>query len=77
MDMLMDKDSANKRALLLILCTFSYLMLGAAVFGILESENDSETREMISYKKELMMAKLVYIDLSLRNCTYLVGIEIY
>lgn len=47
----------NIRALSLIVCTLTYLMIGAAVFDALESENDMKKRELVEVMKEKMKQK--------------------
>ncbi|KAK5979996.1 Two pore potassium channel protein sup-9 [Trichostrongylus colubriformis] len=52
---IMDKKSS--RALMLILTTFTYLLLGAAVFDVLESETESYVREEIAFVREKLQRK--------------------
>uniref|UniRef100_A0A914V7R4 Potassium channel domain-containing protein n=1 Tax=Plectus sambesii TaxID=2011161 RepID=A0A914V7R4_9BILA len=47
----------NVRAVLLIVCTFTYLMLGAAVFDALESYTDMRKRSDIARIKDRMFQK--------------------
>ncbi len=47
----------NLRALCLIVCTFSYLLLGAAVFDALESHNDREKRARIQTSRKRIVEK--------------------
>lgn len=47
----------NIRALALIVCFFTYLMIGAAIFDALESEKDQEVRELVDLVTGKMQAK--------------------
>ncbi|EYC24883.1 hypothetical protein Y032_0013g2154 [Ancylostoma ceylanicum] len=53
--LVMDKKSS--RALMLILTTFTYLLLGAAVFDMLESETERYVREEIAFVRERLQRK--------------------
>ncbi|CAL8393485.1 unnamed protein product, partial [Arctogadus glacialis] len=45
----------NVRTLALIICTFTYLIVGAAIFDVLESEKETSTRtELDLTKSELL-----------------------
>lgn len=44
----------NVRTLSLILCMFSYLLVGAAVFDALESESESSRRRVLEQKRSEM-----------------------
>lgn len=45
----------NVRTLSLIVCTFTYLLIGAAVFDALESENEIEMkRSLLSYEEKII-----------------------
>ncbi|KAK6033291.1 hypothetical protein OSTOST_00519 [Ostertagia ostertagi] len=50
-------DKKSSRALMLILTTFTYLLLGAAVFDFLESETESYVREEIALVREKLQRK--------------------
>ncbi|XGW33269.1 hypothetical protein V3C99_017606 [Haemonchus contortus] len=50
-------DKKSSRALMLILTTFTYLLLGAAVFDILESETESYVREELAIVREKLQRK--------------------
>ncbi|VDK54318.1 unnamed protein product [Cylicostephanus goldi] len=50
-------DKKSSRALMLILTTFTYLLLGAAVFDVLESETERYVREEIAFVQEKLQAK--------------------
>ncbi|XP_022309650.1 two pore potassium channel protein sup-9-like [Crassostrea virginica] len=46
----------NVRTLSLIVCTFTYLLIGAAVFDALESENEIEMkRSLLSYEEKVIV----------------------
>lgn len=47
----------NVRTLSLILCMFSYLLVGAAVFDALESESESSRRGVLEQKRSEMKKK--------------------
>lgn len=47
----------NVRTLSLILCMFSYLLVGAAVFDALESESESSRRRVLEQKRSEMKKK--------------------
>uniref|UniRef100_A0A4W6EP09 Potassium channel, subfamily K, member 15 n=1 Tax=Lates calcarifer TaxID=8187 RepID=A0A4W6EP09_LATCA len=47
----------NVRTLSLILCMFSYLLVGAAVFDALESESESSRRRILEQKRNEMKKK--------------------
>uniref|UniRef100_A0A8D3C810 Potassium channel, subfamily K, member 15 n=1 Tax=Scophthalmus maximus TaxID=52904 RepID=A0A8D3C810_SCOMX len=47
----------NVRTLSLILCMFSYLLVGAAVFDALESESESSRRRVLELKRSEMKKK--------------------
>ncbi|GIY80024.1 two pore potassium channel protein sup-9 [Caerostris darwini] len=47
----------NVRTLSLIVCTFTYLLIGAAVFDALESENEQVQRSTIHYVERLLIEK--------------------
>ncbi|KAG8187149.1 hypothetical protein JTE90_020027 [Oedothorax gibbosus] len=47
----------NVRTLSLIVCTFTYLLIGAAVFDALESENEQVQRSTIRYVEKLLVSK--------------------
>ncbi|XP_061698930.1 potassium channel subfamily K member 15 isoform X2 [Syngnathoides biaculeatus] len=47
----------NVRTLSLILCMFSYLLVGAAVFDALESETESSRRRVLEHKRSEMKKK--------------------
>ncbi|EPB77865.1 hypothetical protein ANCCEY_03041 [Ancylostoma ceylanicum] len=50
-------DKKSSRALMLILTTFTYLLLGAAVFDMLESETERYVREEIAFVRERLQRK--------------------
>lgn len=47
----------NVRTLSLILCMFSYLLVGAAVFDALESESEGSRRRVLEQKRSDMKKK--------------------
>lgn len=47
----------NIRTLSLVVCTFTYLLVGAAVFDRLESENEAVSREFLSIARENFQRK--------------------
>lgn len=47
----------NVRTLSLIVCTFTYLLVGAAIFDALESENEQVQRNTLSHVEGLLMQK--------------------
>ncbi|WKY14972.1 hypothetical protein Q1695_000469 [Nippostrongylus brasiliensis] len=50
-------DKKSSRALMLILTTFTYLIVGAAVFDMLESETENYLREEIAHVRERLHKK--------------------
>uniref|UniRef100_A0A1I7X5T2 Ion_trans domain-containing protein n=1 Tax=Heterorhabditis bacteriophora TaxID=37862 RepID=A0A1I7X5T2_HETBA len=50
-------DNKSSRALILILTTFTYLLLGAAVFDQLESAEDGRLREELAHIGESLQKK--------------------
>lgn len=67
---IMDKKSS--RALMLILTTFTYLLLGAAVFDILEGETERYVREEIAFVREKLQRKYNFTS---RYSIFIVGVE--
>lgn len=50
-----DMKRQNVRTLSLIVCTFTYLLIGAAVFDALESENEINFKnELLQHEKEMI-----------------------
>lgn len=50
-----DMKRQNVRTLSLIVCTFTYLLIGAAVFDALESENEINLKnELLQHEKEMI-----------------------
>ncbi|KRZ92401.1 Two pore potassium channel protein sup-9 [Trichinella sp. T8] len=47
----------NVRTLALIVCTFTYLLVGAAVFDALESDNELRQRELTGALRQRIMTK--------------------
>lgn len=47
----------NVRTLSLIVCTFTYLLVGAAIFDALESDNEDRQKESLDYVEKLLMRK--------------------
>lgn len=47
----------NVRTLALIICTFTYLLVGAAVFDVLESKKETTQKKKLDDKKEELMNK--------------------
>ncbi|GFU58104.1 potassium channel subfamily K member 9 [Nephila pilipes] len=47
----------NVRTLSLIVCTFTYLLVGAAIFDALESDNEDRQKEALQYVENLLMTK--------------------
>uniref|UniRef100_F1L0A4 Two pore potassium channel protein sup-9 n=1 Tax=Ascaris suum TaxID=6253 RepID=F1L0A4_ASCSU len=47
----------NVRTLSLIVCTFTYLLVGAAVFDALESDNEMQQRALVEKVKDRLMTK--------------------
>ncbi|XP_023695170.1 potassium channel subfamily K member 3a isoform X1 [Paramormyrops kingsleyae] len=47
----------NVRTLALIICTFTYLLVGAAVFDVLESKKETTQKKKLDDKKEELMSK--------------------
>lgn len=43
----------NVRTLSLIVCTFTYLLVGAAIFDVLESETEKRRKEALDGKDKL------------------------
>ncbi|MEE6477235.1 hypothetical protein FKM82_011423 [Ascaphus truei] len=55
----------NVRTLALIICTFTYLLVGAAVFDALESEQETSEKERLEKKQMELLTKY-----NLTNETY-------
>lgn len=58
----------NVRTISLIVCTFTYLLVGAAVFDSLESETEKRRWEALQgeyqyFSNSLMLSNLKYIQL--------------
>lgn len=54
----------NVRTITLVVCTFTYLLIGAAVFDSLESETESKRWEILSGKSTLLPTDLpTYLQL--------------
>lgn len=49
----------NVRTLSLVVCTFTYLLIGAAVFDALESKEESRRDELLKSKSELFKILLI------------------
>ena len=47
----------NVRTLSLIVCTFTYLLVGAAVFDALESDNEMQQRHLVGNLQNKLMDK--------------------
>lgn len=47
----------NVRTLALIICTLSYLLIGAGVFDALESKQEKSQKSKLDYRKFLLMHK--------------------
>ncbi|KAL7638629.1 UNVERIFIED_CONTAM: hypothetical protein RMT77_011201 [Armadillidium vulgare] len=47
----------NVRTLSLVVCTFTYLLIGAAVFDALESENEANRWKVIKHVRDTLMEK--------------------
>jgi len=45
----------NVRTLALIICTFTYLIVGAAIFDVLESLEETSQREQLDLRKEELL----------------------
>ncbi|XP_056130215.1 potassium channel subfamily K member 15 [Lampris incognitus] len=57
----------NVRTLSLILCMFSYLLVGAAVFDALESESESSRRRILEQKRNEMKKKYRFSEQDYRE----------
>ncbi|KAL5013436.1 hypothetical protein ScPMuIL_007706 [Solemya velum] len=57
----------NVRTLSLIVCTFTYLLVGAAVFDALESEFESENRQRLLSEETKIMLKYNISDQDFRD----------
>uniref|UniRef100_A0A914EIA5 Potassium channel domain-containing protein n=1 Tax=Acrobeloides nanus TaxID=290746 RepID=A0A914EIA5_9BILA len=55
-------DKKSKRAIWLLTAMFLYLVFGAFVFSMLESDKDEEIRQEISTTREIMQAKYNFSD---------------
>lgn len=60
--MKMKMKKQNVRTLSLILCMFSYLLVGAAVFDALESETESARKRMLEQKRSDMKRKYRFTE---------------
>lgn len=47
----------NVRTLSLIVCTFTYLLVGAAIFDALESENEEKQKTALNYVENMLKKK--------------------
>ncbi|MBN3281116.1 KCNK3 protein, partial [Polyodon spathula] len=47
----------NVRTLALIVCTFTYLLVGAAVFDVLESKQETSQKKKLDDRKDELMNK--------------------
>uniref|UniRef100_A0A8C2H169 Potassium channel subfamily K member 15-like n=1 Tax=Cyprinus carpio TaxID=7962 RepID=A0A8C2H169_CYPCA len=65
--MKMQMKKQNVRTLSLILCMFSYLLVGAAVFDALESETESARKRMLEQKRSDMKRKYRFTELDYRE----------
>ncbi|KTG35124.1 hypothetical protein cypCar_00037794 [Cyprinus carpio] len=63
----MQMKKQNVRTLSLILCMFSYLLVGAAVFDALESETESARKRMLEQKRSDMKRKYRFTELDYRE----------
>lgn len=52
----------NVRTLSLIVCTFTYLLVGAAVFDALESEFETENHKILLQKEEIYKSRYNITD---------------
>jgi len=52
----------NTRTLSLIVCTFTYLLVGAAVFDALESETEKEKSRDYHYKEHMIRSRYNMTD---------------
>ncbi|KAK0395993.1 hypothetical protein QR680_001523 [Steinernema hermaphroditum] len=52
----------NVRTLSLIVCTFTYLLVGAAVFDALESQNEMDQRALVNNIRDKLLAKYNITD---------------
>ena len=59
----------NVRTLSLIVCTFTYLLVGAAVFDALESEFEQEERRQLKNEEETFMRKYNISENDFENLT--------
>lgn len=48
----------NVRTLALIICTFTYLIVGAAIFDVLESQEETTQRKDLDLRKEKLLKRL-------------------
>lgn len=46
----------NVRTLALIICTFTYLIVGAAIFDALESQEETTQKDMLDMRKEELLS---------------------
>ena len=59
----------NVRSLSLIVCTFTYLLVGAAVFDALESEFEGEERRKLQEQEQELVEKYNITQEDLHNLT--------
>lgn len=73
----------NVRTLSLIVCTFTYLLVGAAIFDALESENEDKQREALQSAEEILMRKYnishddykIWTTVIIKNVPHKAGIQ--
>jgi len=69
----------NVRTLSLIVCTFTYLLIGAAIFDALESDNESKNAQVLQEMETMIMDRygIVYEDYRLMEIMVLKGAPHY
>lgn len=54
----------NVRTLSLIVCTFTYLLVGAAIFDVLESETEKKRKEALDGKPKIKYVQELFFPIS-------------
>lgn len=64
------------RTLSLIVCTFTYLLVGAAVFDALESDHEMNTRRLLKEMESELMARYNVSDEDYRRLSHAITFKI-
>lgn len=61
----------NVRTLSLIVCTFTYLLVGAAIFDVLESETEKRRKEALDGKDKLFTLNYYQFFFLIKTLNYI------